>query len=87
MYGGDGEMYRADGEMYGANEEMYGANEEMYGAKKVDEMYGADELPEALKEKILKIGKRIPEEEMKKLLIELCDLHPFGIHEIVNPIA
>ena len=87
MYGGDGEMYRADGEMcradgemYRANEEMYGANEEMYGA--VDEMYGADELPEALKEKILKIGKRIPEEEMKKLLIELCDLHPFSLHEI-----
>ena len=66
MYGADGEMCRADGEMYGA----------------VDEMYGADELPEALKEKILKIGKRIPEEEMKKLLIELCDLHPFSLHEI-----
>ena len=80
MYGADGEMYGADGEMYGANEEMYGAVDEMYGA--VDEMYGADELPEALKEKILKIGKRIPEEEMKKLLIELCDLHPFSLHEI-----
>ena len=80
MYGADGEMCRADGEMYGANEEMYGAVDEMYGA--VDEMYGADELPEALKEKILKIGKRIPEEEMKKLLIELCDLHPFSLHEI-----
>ena len=76
----DEKMYGADGEMYGADGEMYGANEEMYGA--VDEMYGADELPEALKEKILKIGKRIPEEEMKKLLIELCDLHPFSLHEI-----
>ena len=73
MYGGDGEMYRADGEMCRADGEMYGAD---------DEMYGADELPEALKEKILKIGKRIPEEEMKKLLIELCDLHPFSLHEI-----
>ena len=80
MYGADGEMCRADGEMYGAVDEMYGAVDEMYGA--VDEMYGADELPEALKEKILKIGKRIPEEEMKKLLIELCDLHPFSLHEI-----
>ena len=76
----DEKMYRADGEMYGAVDEMYGAVDEMYGA--VDEMYGADELPEALKEKILKIGKRIPEEEMKKLLIELCDLHPFSLHEI-----
>ena len=73
MYGGDGEMYRADGEKCRADGEMYGAD---------DEMYGADELPEALKEKILKIGKRIPEEEMKKLLIELCDLHPFSLHEI-----
>ena len=52
----------------------------MYGAN--GEMYGADELPEALKEKILKIGKRVPEEEMKKLLIELCDLHPFSLHEL-----
>ena len=80
MYRADGEMYGAVDEMYGAVDEMYGAVDEMYGA--VDEMYGADELPEALKEKILKIGKRIPEEEMKKLLIELCDLHPFSLHEI-----
>ena len=56
------------------------ANGEMYGAD--GEMYGADELPEALKEKIFKIGKRAPEEEMKKLLIELCDLHPFSLYEI-----
>ena len=69
----DGEISRADGEMCRADGEMYGANEEMYGA---------DELPEALKEKTLKIGKRIPEEELKKLLIELCDLHPFSLHEI-----
>lgn len=60
---------------------MYRANREMYRANR--EMYGANELPEALKEKILKIGKRVPEEEMKKLLIELCDLHPFSL----NPIA
>ena len=76
----NGEMYGANGEIYGANGEMYGANGEMYGAD--GEMYGADELPEALKEKIFKIGKRAPEEEMKKLLIELCDLHPFSINEI-----
>ena len=80
MYGANGEMYGADGEMCRANGEMYGANGEMYGAN--GEMYGADELPEALKEKILKIGKRVPEEEMKKLLIELCDLHPFSLYEI-----
>jgi len=80
MYRGDGEMYGANGEMYRGDGEMYGANGEMYGAN--GEMYGADELPEALKEKILKIGKRVPEEEMKKLLIELCDLHPFSLHEL-----
>ena len=80
MYRANGEMYGANGEMYGANGEMYGANGEMYGAN--GEMYGADELPEALKEKILKIGKRVSEEEMKKLLIELCDLHPFSLQEI-----
>ena len=63
-----------------ANDEMYRVDEEMY---RVDgEMYGANELPEALKEKILKIGKRVPEEEMKKLLIELCDLHPFSLYEM-----
>ncbi len=56
------------------------ADREMYGANK--EKYGANELPEALKEKILKIGKRVPEEEMKKLLIELCDLHPFSLYEM-----
>ncbi|MBR3491144.1 MAG: hypothetical protein IKH44_02445, partial [Bacteroidales bacterium] len=94
MYGADGEMYGADGEMYGADGEMYGANGEMCRVNgemcradgemcRADgEMYGADELPEALKEKILKIGKRVPEEEMKKLLIELCDLHPFSLYEI-----
>jgi hypothetical protein len=65
------EMYRANDEMYRVDEEMYRVDEEMY---RVDgEMYDANELPEALKVKILKIGKRVPEEEMKKLLIELCD--------------
>lgn len=75
MYYGDGEMYYDDGEMYHGNGEMYHGNEEMCRA---------EDLPDELKERIDKTGKRMASKDMENLIVDLCAFQPLSLADIAS---
>lgn len=71
----NGEMCRANGEMCRADGEMCRANEEMCRAEK---------LPDELKQRIEKMGKRMSSKDMESLIIDLCEYEPLSLAEIAS---
>ncbi len=82
MYYGDGEMYHGNEEMYHGNEEMYHGNEEMYHGN--EEMCRTEELPDELKKRIGKMGKRMVAKDMESLIVDLCTFQPLSLAEIAS---
>ena len=78
----NGEMCRANGEMCRADGEMCRANEEMCRAD--EEMCRAEKLPDELKQRIEKMGKRMSSKDMESLIIDLCEFEPLSLAEIAS---
>lgn len=90
-----GERLRPQGEMYhgkhGTFDEMYQGENERYQGKlgTFDEPTPAlnrdtllEELPDGLKKKIEKVGKRILKEDLNQIIIALCSMRPYNIEEL-----
>ena len=61
--------------MYHGNEEMYHGNEEMCRT---------EELPDELKKRIGKMGKRMVAKDMESLIVDLCTFQPLSLAEIAS---
>ena len=77
-----GENSRAIGETCRANGETCRANGEMCRAN--GEMCRAEKLPDELKQRIEKTGKRMSSKEMESLIIDLCEYEPLSLAEIAS---
>lgn len=83
-----GEMYHGKHGTFG---EMYQGENERYQGKldTFDEPTPAlsrdtllEELPDGLKKKIEKVGKRILKEDLNQIIIALCSMRPYNIEEL-----
>ena len=83
-----GEMYHGKhgtfGEMYQGENERYhgklGTFDEPTPALNRDTLL--EELPDGLKKKIEKVGKRILKEDLNQIIIALCSMRPYNIEEL-----
>ena len=83
-----GEMYHGKhgtfGERYQGENEMYqgklGTFDEPTPALNRDTLL--EELPDGLKKKIEKVGKRILKEDLNQIIIALCSMRPYNIEEL-----
>ena len=83
-----GEMYHGKhgtfGEMYQGENERYhgklGTFDEPTPALSRDTLL--EELPDGLKKKIEKVGKRILKEDLNQIIIALCSMRPYNIEEL-----
>lgn len=88
QHGTLGEMYHGKhgtfGEMYHGENERYqgklGTFEEPTPALNRDTLL--EELPDELKIKIEKVGKRILKEDLNQIIIALCSIRPYSIEEL-----
>ncbi len=70
-----GEMCRGEGETCRANDEMCRGD---------DEMCRAEDLPDELKERVEKTGKRVASKDMENLIVDLCAFRPFSLAEMAS---
>ena len=84
QHGTLGEKIPPQGEMYQGENERYqgklGTFEEPTPALNRDTLL--EELPDELKIKIEKVGKRILKEDLNQIIIALCSMRPYNIEEL-----
>ena len=83
-HGTFGERYQGENERYQGENERYqgkfGTFEEPTPALNRDTLL--EELPDELKIKIEKVGKRILKEDLNQIIIALCSMRPYNIEEL-----
>lgn len=70
-----GEISRGERETCRANDEMCRGDEEMCRVEK---------LPEELKDRVEKTGKRIASKDMESIIVDLCAFRPFSLAEMAS---
>ena len=76
-HGTFGEMYQGENERYHGK---LGTFDEPTPALSRDTLL--EELPDGLKKKIEKVGKRILKEDLNQIIIALCSMRPYNIEEL-----
>ena len=76
-HGTFGERYQGENEMY---QGKLGTFDEPTPALNRDTLL--EELPDGLKKKIEKVGKRILKEDLNQIIIALCSMRPYNIEEL-----
>ena len=76
-HGTSGERYQGENEMY---QGKLGTFDEPTPALNRDTLL--EELPDGLKKKIEKVGKRILKEDLNQIIIALCSMRPYNIEEL-----